>query len=106
MLRALIIALIRAYRYLLSPWIGQHCRFHPSCSVYAIEALDRHGALRGSWLTLARLGRCHPPHPGAAAPAPVPMGQPQPTSPVEFVPGPTGTPPVPPAAPVSKVVNG
>ncbi len=70
MVRALLIALIRAYRYLLSPWIGQHCRFHPSCSAYAIEALDRHGALRGSWLTLARLGRCHPLHPGGEDPVP------------------------------------
>jgi uncharacterized protein len=81
MVRALLIALIRAYRYLLSPWIGQHCRFHPSCSAYAIEALDRHGALRGSWLTLARLGRCHPFHPG-------------------------GEDPVPPRAPAAKVING
>lgn len=70
MIRALLIGLVRAYRYLLSPWIGQHCRFHPTCSVYAIEALERHGALRGSWLTLTRLGRCHPFHPGGEDPVP------------------------------------
>lgn len=70
MVRALLTALIRAYRYLLSPWIGQHCRFHPTCSAYALEALDRHGALRGSWLTVMRLGRCHPLHPGGEDPVP------------------------------------
>jgi len=70
MVRALLIALIRAYRYLLSPWIGQHCRFHPSCSAYALEALELHGALRGSVLSVARLGRCHPFHPGGKDPVP------------------------------------
>ena len=70
MVRALLIGLVRVYRYLLSPWIGQHCRFHPSCSTYALEALERHGAWRGAWLTLARLGRCHPFHPGGEDPVP------------------------------------
>lgn len=70
MVRALLLALVRAYRYLLSPWIGQHCRFHPSCSVYAIQALEQHGAARGSWLTLQRLSRCHPFHPGGEDPVP------------------------------------
>ncbi|MEM9011010.1 MAG: membrane protein insertion efficiency factor YidD [Pseudomonadota bacterium] len=51
---------IRAYRLVLSPWIGRSCRFHPTCSAYALEALERHGALRGGWLTLRRLARCHP----------------------------------------------
>ncbi|MER2510448.1 MAG: membrane protein insertion efficiency factor YidD [Amaricoccus sp.] len=51
---------VRAYRLLLSPWVGMHCRFQPTCSAYALEALDRHGALRGGWLTLRRIGRCHP----------------------------------------------
>ena len=51
---------IRAYRLLLSPWVGHGCRFQPTCSVYALEALERHGAARGLWLTLRRLGRCHP----------------------------------------------
>ena len=51
---------VRAYRLLLSPWIGHGCRFQPTCSAYALEALDRHGALRGTALTLRRIGRCHP----------------------------------------------
>ena len=59
-MRALLIALVRAYRFLLSPWLGRQCRFEPTCSAYAIEALERHGALRGSALTLHRLARCHP----------------------------------------------
>jgi uncharacterized protein len=51
---------VRTYRVVLSPWVGHSCRFQPTCSVYALEALERHGALRGSWLTLRRLLRCHP----------------------------------------------
>ncbi|MFD1626663.1 membrane protein insertion efficiency factor YidD [Azospirillum griseum] len=53
-------ALVYLYRWTLSPFVGWHCRFQPTCSHYAIEALERHGAIRGSWLTLRRLGRCHP----------------------------------------------
>lgn len=55
-----LVAFVRGYRWLLSPWWGGQCRFHPTCSLYAIEALERHGAARGSWLTLKRLLRCHP----------------------------------------------
>lgn len=51
---------VRAYRLVLSPWVGQSCRFHPTCSAYALEALERHGAFRGGWLTLRRIARCHP----------------------------------------------
>ncbi|MGR3714114.1 MAG: membrane protein insertion efficiency factor YidD [Shimia sp.] len=51
---------IRAYRLLFSPWVGFNCRYQPTCSVYALEALETHGALKGSWLTLRRIGRCHP----------------------------------------------
>ena len=58
--RRLLIAVVRAYRLLLSPWLGNACRFEPTCSVYAIDALQRHGALTGSALTLGRIGRCHP----------------------------------------------
>jgi len=61
---------IRAYRYLLSPFFGNQCRFHPTCSVYALEAIERHGALRGAWLAVARLARCHPWHPGGLDPVP------------------------------------
>ncbi|HWH41766.1 MAG TPA: membrane protein insertion efficiency factor YidD [Usitatibacter sp.] len=56
----LLLALIRAYRYLLSPWWGGSCRFTPSCSSYAMEAIERHGAVRGGWLALRRIARCHP----------------------------------------------
>ncbi len=62
--------LIRAYRYAVSPWLGQNCRFHPSCSVYAEQALDRHGLFRGAGLALKRLCRCHPWHPGGYDPVP------------------------------------
>lgn len=58
---ARIVALpVRAYRMLLSPWVGHGCRFQPTCSAYALESLETHGALRGTWLTLHRLARCHP----------------------------------------------
>ena len=51
---------VRAYRLLLSPWVGRNCRFMPTCSEYALDALEKHGAWRGSWLTLRRLSRCRP----------------------------------------------
>lgn len=62
--------LIRAYQYLLSPFLGQRCRFTPSCSQYMLEAVERHGALHGVWLGLRRLSRCHPGHPGGFDPVP------------------------------------
>lgn len=65
-----MILLIRAYRLFFSPWIGQQCRFHPTCSAYAIEAIQRHGAVRGAWLAARRLGRCHPWHEGGIDPVP------------------------------------
>lgn len=52
--------LIRAYQLLVSPWLGPACRFEPSCSGYAREAVERHGVLRGGWLAMRRLLRCHP----------------------------------------------
>lgn len=61
---------IRAYRTLISPLLPPACRFHPSCSAYALEALERHGAWSGSWLTLRRLSRCHPFHAGGLDPVP------------------------------------
>ena len=57
---AFLTLLVRAYQWLISPWLGPSCRYEPSCSGYALEAIDRHGAMRGSWLTLRRLSRCHP----------------------------------------------
>lgn len=66
----ILIALVRGYQLFISPVIGSRCRFHPSCSQYSIEALRTHGALLGSWLTLRRLLRCHPLHPGGYDPVP------------------------------------
>jgi putative membrane protein insertion efficiency factor len=66
----LLLAVIRAWQLLLSPLLGPSCRFHPSCSAYAAEAVRRHGALRGGWLALRRLGRCHPFHEGGLDPVP------------------------------------
>jgi putative membrane protein insertion efficiency factor len=62
--------LIRVYQWTISPLLGQNCRFHPTCSQYAIEAVQSFGALRGSWLAIKRLGRCHPWHPGGFDPPP------------------------------------
>lgn len=58
--RRVLLALVRAYRFALKPWLGNACRFEPSCSAYALQALERHGALAGSALSAARLLRCHP----------------------------------------------
>ncbi|MPZ42127.1 MAG: membrane protein insertion efficiency factor YidD [Betaproteobacteria bacterium] len=66
----LIVALIQAYRYALSPLFGPSCRFHPSCSEYALEAVSRHGSLRGVWLALKRVLRCNPWHCGGHDPVP------------------------------------
>lgn len=60
MLRTILVLPIRFYRYVISPWLGPNCRFQPTCSAYAIEAIERHGALRGLWLAMRRLARCHP----------------------------------------------
>jgi putative membrane protein insertion efficiency factor len=68
MLSAVAIASIRVYRLLLSPLLGQNCRFHPTCSAYTEEAIRRYGVLRGLWRGLLRLARCHPFHPGGYDP--------------------------------------
>lgn len=67
---AIVCCLIRGYQWTLSPFIGNQCRFHPTCSNYALDAVARHGALRGSWLAVRRLLRCHPFHAGGFDPVP------------------------------------
>jgi len=69
--------MIAVYRRFVSPMLGPHCRFHPSCSCYASEALHLHGAARGSWLAMRRLVRCHPFHPGGFDPVPEPTASPE-----------------------------
>jgi len=71
-MRQSLILLIRTYRLLLSPLLGNHCRFYPSCSQYAMEAIERHGPWHGSRLAVQRLLRCHPWHPGGIDPVPEP----------------------------------
>lgn len=65
-----LIAPIRFYQYAISPLLGMNCRFRPTCSAYAVEAIKKHGPLRGSWLTLKRIVKCHPLHPGGYDPVP------------------------------------
>ena len=69
-MRHVIRFLIRAYQLAVSPWLGAHCRFYPSCSAYTLEAVAEHGSVRGSWLGLKRLARCHPFHSGGYDPVP------------------------------------
>ncbi|WP_345295462.1 membrane protein insertion efficiency factor YidD [Luteimonas vadosa] len=70
MIDRFLIALLRGYKRWLSPLLGPRCRFMPSCSEYAMEAIGRFGAIRGGWLAIRRIGRCHPLHPGGHDPVP------------------------------------
>lgn len=71
-MRKVLIALIKVYRFTLSPFVGQHCRFTPTCSQYAMEAIEKHGSLKGSWMAAKRLSKCHPFHTGGWDPVPEP----------------------------------
>jgi putative membrane protein insertion efficiency factor len=68
--RRLLASLVRGYQRVISPLLPPSCRFYPSCSQYALEAITRHGALKGTWLAARRLVRCHPYHPGGFDPVP------------------------------------
>jgi len=71
MFRHVLLGLIRVYQYLLSPWVGGSCRYWPTCSEYAREAVERHGGLRGGWMLMTRLARCHPYGRGGVDPVPM-----------------------------------
>lgn len=68
--RNLVVAMIAAYQKLVSPWLGANCRYQPTCSSYTAEAIRRFGVLRGGWLGVKRIGRCHPLRPGGYDPVP------------------------------------
>ena len=69
-MRKVLIVLIRGYQLFISPFLGNHCRFYPSCSHYTVEAIETHGPIRGLYLGLRRLSKCHPWHPGGFDPVP------------------------------------
>ena len=69
-MKLLLLALIRIYKYVISPILGRRCRFFPSCSEYAAEAVEKYGALKGAYLGLKRISRCHPWNPGGFDPVP------------------------------------
>jgi putative membrane protein insertion efficiency factor len=71
-MQVILLALLRFYKQWISPLLPSACRFHPTCSVYMMQAIERHGPMRGIWLGLKRLGRCHPFHEGGCDPVPQP----------------------------------
>lgn len=73
-MKAVLVAAIRGYQLAIRPLLGANCRFYPSCSDYAREAIERHGAAMGSWLATKRIAKCHPYHPGGYDPVPETTG--------------------------------
>ena len=69
-MKVVLVAILRAYQYAISPLLGRNCRFHPPCSEYAVEAIGKHGAVKGGYLALRRVVRCHPWHSGGYDPVP------------------------------------
>jgi len=74
-MRIILISLIKFYKYFISPLLPPRCRFYPSCSSYGLEAIQRHGAAKGSYLTIKRLLKCHPFHEGGIDPVPDKLGK-------------------------------
>lgn len=91
-MKATLLAAVRFYQRAISPALPPRCRFYPSCSAYAVEAIERHGARRGTWLALRRLAKCAPWHPGGVdlvpEPVAVPIRPPDPSHPAMPAPGP------------------
>jgi hypothetical protein len=85
--RQLLILLLRGYRFAISPLYGPVCRYHPSCSAYALEAVTRHGSLRGTWYAVRRVTRCHPWAAGGYDPVPTRSPTPMPQTPLATGPG-------------------
>lgn len=69
-MRKILVLFVRVYRYAVTPFLGNNCRFYPTCSSYAEQALTEHGPVKGSWLAMRRICRCHPWHPGGVDPVP------------------------------------
>jgi hypothetical protein len=69
-MKRLLMALLRTYQYAISPFLGRRCRYYPSCSEFAVEAVEKYGAIKGGWLGVKRVCRCHPWHPGGYDPVP------------------------------------
>ena len=90
-MKRLLIGLLKGYRFAISPLYGQVCRYHPSCSAYALEAVTVHGSLRGTWLAARRVGRCHPWAAGGYDPVPPAVTSREPRQPARKEPTTTRT---------------